>query len=412
MNGRPSRPRRMKGSSNHLMRKKNMKTRIYIITAAFSALLCCACTAVKEADLLSPKVFFESVESKVEISDEIENFNLDLRARLSSACGEEVTVSFEICGKEEVDRYNRIHGTNYETFDENCVHIAETDVKIGPGEIYTSTSTIELTQVNEIQEGSHKVLPIRIREASTDVIESERTVYYIITKPVKLLNAYKFANSYIYVPIAAEKEYTSLTFETLIRINSFGSNNTIMGHEGILILRIGDEGGGLARNLLQITGKKEFNVADPLVTNKWYHIAFTYDQPSGKAVIYLNGEKAAESSWDTPSFLLGGPEEKGGGFYIGAVHGFMWGERPINASFCETRMWSVARSEKEITQNMLQVAPDSEGLEFYYKMNGADQKQENGKWIVEDASANGLNGVVNGGYSKLNVDTLDSPISL
>lgn len=387
-----------------------MKKNINIIAIAVSALALSACTAIQEKDLLSPKVYFETVESTIEVTDGVDDLNLDLRARLSSGCNKEVTVSFEICKKEEVERYNLIHGTNYAPFDKSCAILKKKNTRIPAGEIYTSTITLELLELSQVKEGDISVLPIRIQEASVDMIASESIVYYIIKKPVKLMKAFKFSNNYIYVPIAADKEYTSLTFETLLNVSSFNSNNTVMGHEGTCILRIGDEGGGLARNLLQIAGKKEYNVAEPLVTNKWYHLAFTYDQPSGKTYIYVNGVKAAESSWDTPSFLLGGPEAGGGGFYIGAVHGFMWGERPINAYFCETRLWSVARSEKEIIQNMLGVSPDSDGLEFYYKMNGNDLKNTDGKWIVEDASKNGLNGLVNGGSRTITVVSLTEPI--
>ena len=46
-------------------------------------------------------------------------------------------------------------------------------------------------------------------------------------------------------------------------------------------------------------------------------------------------------------------------------------------------VWSVARSENQIKQNMLSVDPKSDGLELYFKSNGSETV--NGNKIKDSA---------------------------
>ena len=165
-----------------------------------------------------------------------------------------------------------------------------------------------------------------------------------------------------------------------------------------------------AKTEADIAGTKQYHSTQAFETGKWYHVAFTYDQPSGKTVLYINGSKAAESTWDTPSFDLA--SEGSGGFFIGKVAGFMWGERPFYGYMSEVRLWNVARTENQIKQNMLNVDPNSDGLAAYYKLNGTDQFESGGTCYVKDASPNGMDGLANGGGSALNIIDLETPIAI
>ena len=142
-----------------------------------------------------------------------------------------------------------------------------------------------------------------------------------------------------------------------------------MGTEGIMILRIGDAGGGVTpKDIIEVAGQQTYKVSDPVQTGKWYHIALTYDQPSGKSAIYVNGSKWAETGWAIPGF----DPNADVGFNIGKIPGFQWGERPLYGYMSEVRVWSVARTETQLKQNMLTVDPKSPGLELYFKLNGTD----------------------------------------
>ncbi|EJW91991.1 hypothetical protein EVA_19902, partial [gut metagenome] len=163
------------------------------------------------------------------------------------------------------------------------------------------------------------------------LIESRSMVYLVIHKPIRILKVLRFNNHGIKVGLPAGTKFNSVTYEALIHPTTFGDNNTIMGREGTLIFRVGDLGGGLPRDIPQIAGKKEFKSPNKLEKNNWYHMAFSYDQPSGKAVMYINGSKVAEATWDTPEFDFGSPSD----FFIGKVVGFKWGERPFYGEMSE-----------------------------------------------------------------------------
>ena len=51
-----------------------------------------------------------------------------------------------------------------------------------------------------------------------------------------------------------------------------------------------------------MAGRQNYRVTKPLLTNRWYHVALTYDQPTGKTGIYVNGEKWAGSDWGIDGF--------------------------------------------------------------------------------------------------------------
>lgn len=97
-------------------------------------------------------------------------------------------------------------------------------------------------------------------------------------------------NNYVRIPLLPGTQFTSVTYEALIYIDFFGNNNTVMGCEGTLIFRIGDAP-LLEKDHLQIAGKSEYSVSQALGTGKWYHVAFTYNQSTGKTAIFINGEK-------------------------------------------------------------------------------------------------------------------------
>ena len=173
-----------------------------------------------------------------------------------------------------------------------------------------------------------------------------------------------------------------------------------MGTEGLMILRVGDTGGGIPSGILQAAGRQHYEAPEKLQPNKWYHLALTFDQPSGKTVMYVNGVKWAESTWNIPSLDFNSDV----GFNIGKIPGFQWGERPFYGYMCEIRVWNVARTENQIKQNMLGVNPKSDGLELYFKMNGTEKTSPN---TITDA-AKGIECRMNG----IEIKQLDEPLTM
>ena len=363
-----------------------------------------------QSDLLESKVYFENTETIIEVKDTDVSLNIELGARVSTMVDHAVTLQYGLGDAALVDAYNLKFGTQYEAFNPQYVVLNETETSIHAGKIYADKVIMQLSHLDQIEAGKKYLLPVRITSSSMAIVSGSDLCYYIINKPLQIKKVTKINNSAILVPIPNEKEYQSLTYEALVRIDRFNDNNTIMGHEGVLIFRIGDEGGGLDRHILQIAGNKQFQIPDKLTDNKWYHLAFSYDQPSGFAAIYINGAKVAEGTWDTKSFKLGGDGAKGNGFFIGKVDDFMWGTRPFNGLMSEVRLWSVARTENQIKQNMLTVDPKSEGLECYYKLNGEDHVVEGGLYKVKDASGH-MDGIVKQ-RGEFNMVELTDPVEI
>lgn len=362
-----------------------------------------------ESELLESKVYFENKEARLLVGDE-ETMSYDLQSRVSALCSSPVSVSYTIADAAFVEEYNKKNGTNYEIFDATNVAINSAVSTIPGGEVYSEKASLQLSHLNTMEEGKSYLLPMRVESSSLPIIKGSDISYLIISKPVRIMKAGKFRSNYIKVPIPSTYLFKSLTYEALIYIDYLGGNNTIMGSEGILILRIGDLAlPGGHNDWIQISGNKMFHSTQTFEPGKWYHVAFSYDQPSGKAVIYINGTKAAESTWDTPSFDL---SRYAGGFFIGKVAGFMWGERPFHGCMSEVRLWSTYRTENQIKQSMLNVDPKSDGLFAYYKLNGEDQLQKDGEWFIKDASGHDMDGLANGGSRSFEFVSLDKPVEI
>ena len=363
-----------------------------------TALLAGACND-SESNLLEPKVYFENREYTLSVEDENETMAFDLTSRLSTMTSSGVEVAYSIAEPSVVDEYNAKYGTAYEMFDTSHVKLSRTTSTIPSGKLYADNVTLELSNLKTVEEGKAFVLPIRVRSASVPALPGTSVAYIFLSKPIKITKAGRFREKYISVKFPTGTFFTSFTYEALVNFKRIASNNTIMGTEGVMILRLGDAP-GTRKDFLEVAGRQHYNVTEGLKTNRWYHVALTYDQPSGRTAIYVNGAKWAESVWGIPGF----DPNSDVGFNIGMIPDFPWGERPLNGYMSEIRVWSVARTENQLKQDMLGVDPKSEGLVLYYKLNGAES-QEGG--VIKDASGR-ITGTTNG----IPIETLDAPVSI
>lgn len=387
-----------------------MKTNVLkYVTFGFLGLMAMARNDT-QSDLLEPKVYFDSKEFRSEVPAESDEIVESLQARLTSPVGQAVNVQYEVLGQEVVDQFNKRNGTEYIGVSAEDVTLEESSSTIPAGECYAQKLPLVVKNVQAMAEGKTYVLPIRISQASLPMVDGGETAYYIFSKPVRIMKAMQFGRGVSAIKPNWElgKLFNSVTYEALIYPTRLNDNHTIMGVEGTLILRIGDAGGGKPANMMQVAGKMEFAQPEPYIeTNKWTHVAFTYDKGSGKAVMYVNGEKVSESSSGEGDFDFTDPKLP---FMIGSVYGFMWGQRPFYGYMSEVRVWTVARTANQIKQNMLVIDPNADGLSCYYKLNGDDVVSEGGGWKVEDASANGIDGIGLG--SRLELVELDEPIAV
>lgn len=330
---------------------------------------CCVVSCQdSEGDLLKQKVYFENSLQNVTMPDTGTTLDVDITSRLSNKQGADVEVSYTVADSSLVAAYNSKYGTDYIPFKAADATFSKASSSIAAGEIYAGKVSLTLSKLDQLKEGKSYMLPLRLHSGSAPVISGEDIAYVVLAKPVKIAKAGDFYNKYISVKFPAGTYFKSFTYEALINSIWWGNNCTVMGSEGIMILRVGDVGGGISSGILQAAGRQHYEAPEKLQINKWYHVALTFDQATGKTVMYLNGVKWAESAWNISGF----DPNADVGFNIGKIPGFPWGERPFYGYMSEVRVWSVARTENQIKQNMLSVDPKSDGLELYFKMNGSE----------------------------------------
>lgn len=356
-----------------------MYKRIFKAAAVFGfgAVLAAGCQD-QEAELLTPKLYFENEENVIEVGESAE-MTYDLQSRLTSDITSDVNVAYTIVTDEKVlSDYNQKYGKEYVLYTGAALE-SETST-IAAGKIYSSAVGLKLTGLDEIDESKTFLLPVRVTTSDVPLIDGADMTYFIIKKPIEIMTAARFSSSYVKVPISPLNVFEEVTYEAIVNVSAFADNNTVMGCEGVMIMRIGDAGGGtVPRDILQMAGKSEMTWYDnPLQAGKWYHLAFTCNS-AGEANLYVNGESVVQGSFTMSADLTAGGADYG--FSIGQVPRFMWGTRPFNGYMSEVRLWNVVRSANQIKENMLNVDPSTPGLVAYYKFNGD----------INDSSPNGYN---------------------
>jgi hypothetical protein len=115
--------------------------------------------------------------------------------------------------------------------------------------------------------------------------------------------------------------------------------------------------------------------------NQWHHVAVTVD--AGTISLFIDGQESASNSFSgNPSHAPDMP------INIGASPGF--GGRHFDGVIDEVRIWSVARSQSEIADNMsVDLTGAEAGLAGYYPMN------EGSGLVAGDISSTGNNASLN-----------------
>lgn len=122
--------------------------------------------------------------------------------------------------------------------------------------------------------------------------------------------------------------------------------------------------------------------SEALAEDTWYHVAVTYDG-SSEMKLYKNGVLVDSATGINPL-------ADGIAAYIGSYNGGnVWG-----GEIDEVRIWNVARTEEEISENYNQTLTDSEtGLVGYWNFDGDSSSNT----IIADLSGNGNDGTLTNG---------------
>lgn len=234
----------------------------------------------------------------------------------------------------------------------------------------TSTAVeVKVMNLGDLDRETVYVLPITVKSAGMEVLESMRT-RYIVVRGASLVNVVCNLNEN-YCQLASPSNatglggITALTVQALVKFDEFGKLiSTICGIEGNFLLRIGDA--GLPDNQLQLATSNG-NVTDAswqFKTGVWYRMTFTFDASTGQATLYLDGNKKAvltssyrrAVNWNSSSFYVGKSYDD---------------NRYLDGCISELRVWNRILSDAEISNptQAYTVPYDSEGLVSYWKYN-------------------------------------------
>lgn len=178
------------------------------------------------------------------------------------------------------------------------------------------------------------------------------------------------------------------TVESWVYINNYNYWSRLIdfgngpGSDNVLVALSNGETGMPAFGIRSDSTPSSVDPAYVLPKNQWTHIAVTLKGTIG--TMYINGEAVAQStSMNTPNDITRNF------CYIGRSN---WDiDADADAVFDEMRIWSTARSQTEIQDNMYSTVLDTEsGLEAYFRFDQSDGDE------LIDLTGNDNDGTING----------------
>ncbi len=388
-----------------------MKYRAIILMMVLTAVSC-------DRFAVADRVFDNSAYLDVSAFDRIQTATFsntvdvaekELSVKLAYPSNRDMTAT--ICVDETlVSEYNSRYGTDYSLLPAQYLDFEGKTVTIEAGKVNSEKVVIgfrNLLGEGEEQSGAMEIdrtwlLPITLHSDDIEIMKSSATAYYLVKRSSAITVAAQLTDDFLCFPRLDDPEETELravynsltavTYEALIYIDKYDKDvdiSTVMGVEQYLLLRIGDanferqqlqfDGSGSGTQFGKIPSKSD--ASKKLSTGQWYHVAASYDQAKRIARIYLNGKLIDEakdagvtgSSEDNrirlaPRTTVGGKAGEGYCFLIGNSYNT---SRPLQGKIAEARVWKVARSQKEIWDNMYRIEnPQSdENLIGYWKCN-------------------------------------------
>ncbi len=340
-------------------------------------LLCAALAGCQNPGDYQEKIFFTGTEMAVtkRFPVDIAPISYPVSISASALVSSDVTALL-VPAPELVEAYNQEHNTIYNVLPANTYRLVDAQVTIPAGKAVSSPAMLEITTTEGINGDLAYLVPIRIADgADMPVLKACAVIYVIISVPIITaapnLNGQYFFEATQFKTCEATKDMGAFTMETRICPHRFRSDPerptscSIMGIEERCLLRFGDV--SIARNQLQVAGGGDpLTVPTPFEVDRWYHIALTYDGSMYR--IYVDGKLEA-STTKTGTVNLAGVNPDGDrneGWRIGYAAGngrWLW------ADLSEMRVWSVARSQAELVNNMCYVDPQTPGLVAYWRFN-------------------------------------------
>lgn len=339
----------------------------------FAALALTACNNA-EYSVLTNQAFWDDTKTNGNTSirltvgeDVVEQ---PIIVRLSSPAQQ--TSTFEaVVDEAALAEYNQRNSTKYVALPSSLYELSNTEATVEAGEITSTPVKITVkTFPDSIKESGKKyalALKLKSKNGVNEVLESGSKILFVMAQVVRQdVPVINYASR---ITFNMRKEYalTSWTVEMNVNIDQLGTeigelNNQMLfggwapsGKEGEIYTRFGDA--AIEGNRLQIkTQGSQLNSKQLFKTNTWYHLAFVCE--GTKLSIYVNGK--LDSSMDLPGKVVN----------LSNIMRFASATHFVsNVKVSELRLWTKARTQNEIINDMYECDPSSDGLEAYWKMN-------------------------------------------
>jgi hypothetical protein len=360
-----------------------MKKRILYMTLALGGLFYLTACQNAAYDVIDNGVYISEAENsnlkKVTVDDTGGKATVTIRSAAASTSDMHITVG--AASAEDLATFNKRNGTSYVALPANNYVISNADVTLPVGKITAPSVEVQIKPLTEeqINSGDKYILPISILSADGSIQETAKTMFYAIDQVITTQAPFLKTGN---IDVKMEKQIKTLpwTLEYRVWVKSLDPNSAMSveswgaGPATEIYIRWGDANVD-GRRIMMKTQAGQFISTKQAKSGQWYHHAWVHD---GKTVkLYINGELDAQM--DSPGKISELGKEMG--LYTGY----------IGSMFSEFRFWSVARTQKQIKENMFSVNPSAEGLELYLKLN-----EGTGKTFKDYAGKNGVTATASG----------------
>ena len=171
----------------------------------------------------------------------------------------------------------------------------QADVKVNRGSVTSNEAQFQFFKLAGLDRAITYVLPVTVDCRDMEMLRSAKNYYFVFRAGALINVVADMSKNYLTVKWKTPDLVTNMrqiTMEALIYPREFGKLiSTVMGIEGNFLMRIGDA--GFPDNQIQIaTGSGNFPDADSnkgLQTNRWQHVAMTYDADKEEVKVYVDG---------------------------------------------------------------------------------------------------------------------------
>lgn len=306
----------------------------------------------------------------------LEEVTTSLNVRLSHPQSSDVV--FECIADDSVlQEYNSENATALTALPASQYTIPTSEVTISKGSVVSSPLSVAIKAPTAEMKDSGKKYAIgfRLVKKSGDVtlLEGAQKIVVLVAQQA-IQDVLQFSSrSNVQINFAKEQPLKEWTLEFMVNMNLLGkdfgalNNQTLFGiwgsnveengvkHSGEIYTRFGDA--PIEGNRLQIKTKgTQMNSKMLFQENQWYHIAFVCSDT--KLYLYVDGN--LDNTLDLPAgdVWINTTGQLGNMDYLRAT-----------PQIAQLRLWTVARTQAQIKDNMANIDPKSEGLLGYWRFN-------------------------------------------